>query len=69
MTLTFPTQAERAIEAWRAMLGTVPFKKAALAAGAFRDDEPGEIVWVFPDDTTVRITGRGRSYRIIAELP
>ena len=75
MSLTFPTLAEQAIAAYNAAGRRGSFNKVALKMGAFRDDDPignegwPMIVWVFPDDTTVEVHGRGKSYRLVAETP
>lgn len=72
--MEFPTQAERAIDEWRAITTkTVPFEYVALRSGAFRavDDThyPPAIEWLFPDESIARITGRGAGHQITAELP
>ena len=67
--LEFPTMAERAIEDWRACTSTTAFNTIARKRGATRDDEFGVIVWIFDDDTKVRISGRGSRHKIEAELP
>lgn len=69
MPLTFPTQAEQALTQWKAKHKTLPFAAIAEPLGGTRDDEGGTIVWVFPDDTTVTITGHGHAWRAIADLP
>lgn len=74
MPLTFPTLAEQAIAAYAAHREGA-FNKVALKMGAFRDDDPNGnngwpmIVWVFPDDTTVEVHGRGKGYQLIAKTP
>ncbi|SCW50011.1 hypothetical protein SAMN02927924_00963 [Sphingobium faniae] len=75
MPLTFPTLAEQAIAAYEANDRKGSFNKIALKMGAFRDDDPRGnkgwpmIIWVFPDETTVEVHGRGRSYKLVAETP
>jgi len=69
MKLTFPTMAEQAVEVWKAKTKTTAFETIAKAVGAFRDDEGATIVWIFPDDTSARITGRGKNYNITTDLP
>jgi hypothetical protein len=71
--MEFPTMAERAIEDWKARGCTTAFERVAKRCGAFRDDEQVDgakvIVWIFDDDTKVRISGRGNKHKIEAELP
>lgn len=68
--LTFPTQAEKCLANWKATKKTASLVKMAKKAGAFRDDEwPSKIVCVFPDDTKLEITGRGRAHSVEATLP
>jgi len=70
--LAFPTMAERAIAEWKALPKTKPFEFVALAKGAFREDRgflPHIIEWVFPDDTSVTIVGRGKAHQIESHLP
>lgn len=71
--MEFPTQAEHAIEEWKELSVTMPFKRIALRYGAFRDDDrttfPPTIEWIFPDESVARVTGRGFNHCITAELP
>lgn len=70
--MKFPTLAERAVAEWQALQVTKPFEKIALVYGAFRDDfgfAPRVIEWVFDDDTTVTVVGRGANYKIESHLP
>lgn len=69
-TLTFPTIAEQAVVEWnkRKAVKTTSFNTIAKEFDAFRDDEFGQIVWVFPDETTAHCR-RGRNYTITTYLP
>jgi hypothetical protein len=67
--LTFPTIAEQVLSEFRGSTVTQSINKIALKRGASRDDQYGEIVWVFDDDTTLHIVGRGKNHRVWAELP
>ena len=67
--LEFPTLAEQAVVEWRKCQTTTPFNKIAKKFAACRDDEFDKIVWFFNDDSRVEITGRGKAYKISAELP
>ncbi len=72
LPLAFPTMAERAIAEWKALTVTRGFEKVALSLGATREDYgfyPRVIEWVFPDDTTVTIMGRGGNHKIESHLP
>lgn len=66
--LTFPTQAERAIQAFCSR----QFKSLAVAChklGGSRETLWDCVEYTFDDDTTVRIRGRGRTHSFEAILP
>lgn len=67
MTLSFPTLAEQCLT--QAQATHKPISSIAPNMGAMRDDEGNMIVWVFEDDTTIEITGRGRQYKAEAFCP
>lgn len=72
MPLTFPTLAEQAIAAFRASTKTKPFEAFAIPLGAEKEYEKEQgvsILWTFPDDTSVRVQGRGKAYKLEALLP
>lgn len=69
MTMTFPTMAERAIAEWRARTRTTSFNTIAKRYSAFQDHNSTAIEWIFDDDSIARITGRGKAYKIEAQLP
>lgn len=69
--LTFPTMAERAIQAFHTRQYP-SLAKACHAMGASTEKVWGArvaIEWTFEDDTTVRSTGRGRAHQYEALLP
>ncbi len=66
--LTFPTLAEQAISQFQSSTKTVSFSAICPELGGEKvSDHP--IIWHFPDDTTLVITGRGASHRFEALLP
>ena len=69
--LTFPTQAERAIQAFGERRYP-SLARACRAMGGTREDGPGfppSVDWAFEDDTVVRVRGRGRGHQFEALLP
>ena len=74
MPLTFPTLAETTLSAWKEHPKTISLVTFAIRHGAERLDErtfdnPSAIRLVFDDDTSLLITGRGRSQQVSVELP
>ena len=68
--LTFPTDAEKVIAEFKAKTRTTSVRKFAFARGATLAHEwPRVQVYYFPDDTTLRVSGRGRSHTMEAFLP
>lgn len=68
--LTFPTLAEQCLAEFREAKKTTSITKTAKKYDAFRDDEwPSTRVYVFPDGTTIRSTGAGRTHKAEALLP
>lgn len=69
MPLQFPTLAEKCLAEWQRRKKTTSVNQVALSHGATRDDDFGRIVWVFDDDTSLVITGRGKFHKVTVELP
>jgi hypothetical protein len=70
MELTFPTQAEQAITKFRSATKTISLCVICKAMGATREHLwPNTIEWNFPDDSTVRIKGRGKNHQVEALTP
>lgn len=68
--LTFPTQAEQALEEFESATKTVSLAKIAKRRGADKETEwPGLTRYVFDDDTSLEVTGRGRAHRVEVRLP
>lgn len=67
--MQFPTMAERAITEWRSATKTTSFNTVAKRYSAFQDHDRTSIEWIFDDDSIVRITGRGKAFKIEARLP
>lgn len=66
--LTFPTKAEQALEAFASR--RVPSAAtAALRLGGVPEQHWDCLDFVFDDDTTLRIRGRGRNHSVEALLP
>lgn len=70
MPLTFPTMAEKALAEFRAAARTVSLATIAKQHGADVERSwPCEIVYTFDDDTSLRVTGRGRAHKVEVLLP
>lgn len=72
-TLTFPTIAEQVAEEFRASTRTVSVATIARKRGATVErkwDHTGLCTtYVFEDDTTLEVRGRGKAHRMITHLP
>jgi hypothetical protein len=61
--LSFPTIAEQVAEAFRARTKTVALTTLAQKAGGARSHAwPCVTIFHFDDDSSIRITGRGRTH-------
>ena len=73
MSLTFPTLAEQALEAWHSAPGTVALPVVAKRRGADaqRVDTFDGTTWVytFDDDTSLVVNGTGKNRTVKACLP
>lgn len=77
MTLSFPTLAEQALAAFRAAKlehKTVSLREEARKRGGTPDEtrsftQSSTITYVFDDDSTLMITGRGRHHCYETQLP
>ncbi len=71
MTLQFPTIAERTLHAFQSATKTTSLATLARKAGAEveRYSFPLVTIYTFDDDTSLVVTGRGKSYRAEARLP
>jgi hypothetical protein len=70
MKLAFPTLAEIAVTKFEESTKTISLSVISQRMGAIRDDEGAlEIVWVFPDDSTLHVRGRGRAHDYWTDLP
>ena len=68
--LTFPTQAEKAIAAFKATVTQKSLAAICERRGAERLSQwPAIIEYTFDDDSVVRISGRGRNHKYEALLP
>lgn len=68
MTLKFPTQAEQALATFRSATKTISLAKIAHDLGA--EVTPGTITtYTFDDDTSITVSGRGKSHRVETHFP
>lgn len=68
MSLTFPTQAEQALEEFKSNSGSLA-KIAARRGATIERRWPSEIEYTFDDDTSLVTRGRGRAHQIQVLLP
>jgi predicted lipoprotein with Yx(FWY)xxD motif len=70
MTLQFPTIAEQVLDEFNNAKKTVSLATLAKKRKADKvTDFEGTTVYTFDDDTSLIVKGRGKSYRVSAELP
>ena len=73
MSLTFPTLAEQALEAWRNAPRTIALSVVAKRHGADaqRLDTFDGTTWVytFDDDTHLVVRGKGKNHKVVSHLP
>ena len=67
--LTFPTQAEQALAEFQSSRKTISLATIAKKRGAFVEKTWGETTYVFDDDTSLVVTGRGANHKVEARLP
>ena len=69
-TLTFPTMADLAYEEFTNAVTTVSLVTIAKRRGAqIVDRWPGARTYLFDDDTSLVVTGRGMSHKVEVMLP
>lgn len=64
MTLTFPTLAEQASTA-KSLAKSLRYRKDVTVEKSW----PNVTTYVFEDDTSLRVTGHGRAYKVEVLLP
>lgn len=70
MPLQFPTMAEQALVEFRNATSTVSLAVLARRFGADVERQwPAVTIYTFDDDTALIVTGRGKSHKVVAELP
>jgi hypothetical protein len=70
MTLTFPTIAEQVLFAFRTSSKTVSITTLAKKHNAkIEYTWPGLTTYIFEDDTSLTVRGRGRAHEIETHLP
>lgn len=69
MALEFPTMAERALKEFRDATRTVSLATIAKRHGATRVQHWDHVEYVFEDDTTLTVRGRGRNHQVKTHLP
>lgn len=69
MKLTFPTQAEQALAEFREASRTTSLAVICKRRGATREQFWDRTEYVFDDDTTLVVRGRGRAHKVEALLP
>jgi hypothetical protein len=71
MSLTFPTIAEQVLFEFNHSTKTVALITLARKRGAevTRSYMTGNLIYTFDDDTSLIITGRGKNYKVRAQLP
>jgi hypothetical protein len=71
MPLTFPTLAEQVIQEFETAKKTVSLSKIARkkAWGEKVVNFGRETIFMFDDDTTLHVRGRGRAHKYWSELP
>jgi isochorismate hydrolase len=67
--LTFPTLAEQAVAEFRAATHTVSLATIAARMGADVEDEYPIRRYIFDDDTSREVTGRGRAHKVETFYP
>lgn len=67
--LTFPTQAEQAVEAFNSAIKTISLTTICEKMGADRSFKYPHISYTFDDDTSLTISGRGNSHKVETYLP
>lgn len=73
MALMFPTMAEKCLAAWRATPGTISLSVVACrhAATCERVDDFTGTTWtyMFDDDTSLVVRGKGKYHKVEVCLP
>ena len=68
--LTFPTIAEQVVKEFESSTRTVSLATLARRRGAeVRKLWPGGTEYIFDDDTTIEVRGRGRTHKYEVFLP
>ena len=69
MSLTFPTQAEQVLEQFRTSTRTVSLATIARKRGAEVERHWDHTLYTFDDDTSLKVSGRGRAHKVEVLLP
>ncbi len=69
MPLTFPTQAEQCLAEFRASTKTVSLATIAKRRGADVVQHWDHKEYIFDDDTSLKVTGRGKAHKVETHLP
>lgn len=69
MALTFPTLAEQAADEFRNATETISVVTIAKRMGAASENDRNVRRYIFPDDTSLEVIGRGKTHKIETFLP
>ena len=67
--LKFPTLAEQAVQKFNSKAKTVSLSVIAKKMGAMREYEHPFTIFIFEDDTSITVSGRGKTHKVETHLP
>lgn len=67
--LSFPTQAQQCLAQFNEAVSTVSIATLAKRMGAEAEQTATTRIYIFNDDTSLVVTGRGKSHSVQVTLP